>query len=63
MDIALERILSLVPKKENGKFVHGAKKAFADKIGLNHPQIISDWIAERNSSYPNYLYAISAKDK
>lgn len=61
MDIVLERILSLIPRKENGKFVHGAKKAFADKIGLNHPQIISDWIAERNNSYPNYLYAISAK--
>lgn len=61
MDIVLERILTLIPRKESGKFVHGAKKAFADKIGLNHPQIISDWIAERNSSYKNYLYVISAK--
>lgn len=60
MDIVLERILSFIPKKPDGKFVHGAKKDFSEKIGLNHPQIISDWIAGRNSSYKNYVYQIAA---
>jgi hypothetical protein len=62
MDITLERILSLIPRKPDGKFVHGAKKAFAEKIdGLNHPQIIADWEAGRNKSYNNYLYQIADK--
>lgn len=61
MDITLERVLSFIPRKPDGKFVHGAKKIFAESIGLNHPQIISDWMAGRNSSYRNYLYAVSAK--
>lgn len=61
MDITLERILSLIPKKPDGKYVHGAKKEFAESIGLNHAQIIADWEGGRNSSYKNYLYVISAK--
>ena len=61
MDVTLERILSLIPKKPDGKFVHGAKKEFAENIGLNHGQIIADWEAGRNLSYKNYLYAIAAK--
>ena len=61
MDITLERILSLIPRKENGKFVHGEVKAFADRIGLRHPQIVSDWIGDRNKSYTKYLYQISDK--
>lgn len=60
MDIVLERILSLIPRKPNGKFVHGAKTEFAEKIGLNHPQIVSDWASGRSNSYRNYLYQISA---
>lgn len=59
MDITLNRILSLLPKKPDGKLMHGAKKAFAEKIGLNHPQIVSDWQAGRNASYRNYLYQIA----
>ena len=27
MDITLERILSLIPRKEDGSFVHGGKAA------------------------------------
>lgn len=60
MDIVLERILSLLPKKPDGKFVHGAKKDLADKIGINS-DIISQWVAGTNKSYTNYLYNISAK--
>lgn len=60
MDITLERILSLIPKKENGDFVHGAKKMFAQKIGLDSGNVVSDWINERSHSYKNYLYKISA---
>ncbi len=59
MDETLNRILSLLPKKPDGKLMHGAKKAFAEKIGLNHPQIVSDWQAGRNASYRNYLYQIA----
>ena len=61
MDKTLNRILSLIPKKPDGKYVHGAKKEFADNIGLNHSQIITDWESGRNASYKNYLYAIAAK--
>lgn len=60
MDIVLERILSLIPKKEDGKFVHGAKKAFSDKLNLPHNLVI-EWEKGRNKSYHNYLYEIAAK--
>lgn len=60
MDIMLERILSLIPTKENGDFVHGEKKKFAEKIGLKSGNVISDWIMGRSSSYANYIYKISA---
>lgn len=61
MDITLERILSLIPKKENGDFQHGAQKAFANSIGLKSGNLIADWIKGRSESYTNYLYEISAK--
>lgn len=61
MDITLERILSLIPKKENGDFQHGAKKEFAQNIGLKSGNLISDWINGRSESYTGYLYEISAK--
>lgn len=61
MDITLERILSLIPKKENGDFQHGAQKAFANSIGLKSGNLIADWIKGRSESYKNYLYEISAK--
>lgn len=59
MDIVLERILSLIPKKENGDFMHGAKKAFAISIGFKSGEIISDWIAGRSTSYKGHLQEIS----
>lgn len=60
MDITLERILSLVPKKPDGKYVHGAKKAFCENIGAP-TNIVSEWEADKTKSYRNYLYTISAK--
>lgn len=60
MDILLERILSLIPKKENGDFRHGAKKEFATSIGFKSGEIVSDWIAGRSKSYEGYVYQISA---
>ena len=42
MDIVLERILSLIPKKENGDFVHGSKKEFCQKIDAP-TNIVNAW--------------------
>lgn len=61
MDITLERILSLIPKGKDGKFKHGALKAFANSIGLKSGNLISDWSNNRSHSYLNYLYEISEK--
>lgn len=61
MDITLERILSLIPRKEDGKYVHGAKKEFAESVGLKNGNLISDWEKGRTNSYTNYLYEIAAK--
>lgn len=61
MDITLERILSLIPRKPNGDFVHGAKKEFAQSLGLLNGNLVSDWIKGRTNSYNNYLYQISDK--
>lgn len=60
MDIMLERMLSLIPKKENGKYVHGAKKEFCEAIGAP-TNIVSEWEAGKTKSYRNYLYVVSAK--
>lgn len=60
MDIVLERILSLIPKKPDGSFVHGARKEFARSIGLRSGNVISDWISGRSESYTGYLYQISS---
>ena len=60
MDKTLERILSLIPKKENGDFKHGALAQFARPLGFKDGHIVSDWIAGNSESYKNYLYQISA---
>lgn len=60
MDITLERILSLIPKKPDGNYVHGAKKKFCESIGAP-TNIISEWEAGKTKSYRNYLFAISAR--
>lgn len=59
MDIMLERILSLIPQKPDGKFVHGAKKEFADKLGIDN-STITQWINGKSKSYRNYLYQLSS---
>lgn len=59
MDIMLDRILSLIPRKPDGKFKHGALKEFAVRLGFKDGHIISDWIAGNATSYKNYLYEIS----
>ena len=61
MDIILERILSLIPKKPDGTYIHGAKKDFAQSLGLENGNLVSDWEKGRTSSYTNYLYEIAAK--
>lgn len=60
MDITLERILSLLPRKPDGKFVHGCKKEFAQKIGYDGGEIVSMWISGDSASYKNKLHEISA---
>lgn len=61
MDIVLERILSLIPKKPDGKYVHGAKKEFAQSIGYDGGDIVSMWINGSSKSYMGKLHEISAK--
>lgn len=61
MDITLERIISLIPKKPDGKFQHGELKKFANSIGLKSGNLISDWLKGRSVSYNNYIYEISDK--
>lgn len=60
MDITLQRILSLIPKSEKGKYVHGAKKEFAVSIGYEDGDIISHWETGKSHSYMNKLYEIAA---
>lgn len=61
MDITLERVLSLLPRKEDGSFEHGAKKEFAQSIGYSSGEIISMWIKGSSSSYKTKLHEISMK--
>lgn len=59
MDIMLTRILSLIPKKPDGKFVHGALKEFANKLNLKSGNVVSDWMNGRSTSYISYVYQIA----
>ena len=61
MDIMLERILSLIPRDDDGKYVHGAKAEFAKSIGYNDGAIVSMWIKGTSTSYKNKLHDISEK--
>ena len=61
MDIILERILSLIPKKGDGSFVHGGKAAFAKSIGYDSGDIVSMWIKGSSNSYLKKLHEIAAK--
>lgn len=60
MDIVLERMLSLIPRKPDGKFVHGALKEFANSVGLKSGNLVSDWMNGRSASYLNYVYTVAA---
>lgn len=60
MDIILERMLSLIPKKADGKFVHGALKEFANSVGLKSGNLVSDWMNGRSTSYLNYVYTVAS---
>lgn len=61
MDTTLERIVSLMPHDKNGNIEHGARKVFAETIGLRSGNLISDWMNGRSSSYKNYVYEIALK--
>ena len=61
MDIVLERILSLIPKGPDGKYVHGAKTKFAKKIGYNDGAIVAMWENGSSISYNKKLYQIAEK--
>ena len=58
IDILLERILSLIPRKPDGKYVHGAKKTFCERIGAP-TNIISEWETGKTKSYRNYVHAVA----
>lgn len=55
MDIVLDRMLSLIPRKPDGKYVHGSKKAFCESIGAP-TNIISEWESGKTRSYRNYVF-------
>lgn len=59
MDIVLERILSLLPRKEDGRLVHGAKKEFADMLGIDKA-VVTQWTNGSSKSYNGYLHQIAS---
>lgn len=61
MDIMLSRILSLIPKNENGKYKHGSKADFARSIGYDSGDIVSMWENGSSVSYKKKLHEIAAK--
>lgn len=60
LDITLKRILSLIPKRADGKYVHGAKKKFAESIGYVGGEIVNMWENGSSKSYMGKLYEISS---
>lgn len=60
MDITLERVLSLIPKKPDGKYIHGAKKEFAESLGYEGGEIVTMWEKGKSNSYLGKLYEIAA---
>lgn len=60
MDITLKRILSLIPKKANGQFQHGAISAFASSIGYKNGNVVSQWISGESASYQKKLHEIAS---
>lgn len=60
MDKMLNRILSLIPKDETGKYKHGAKAEFARNLGYGSGDIVSMWENGSSSSYKKKLHEIAA---
>lgn len=61
MDKTLERILSLLPQKEDGTLKHGAKAEFARSLGYDSGDIVSMWVKGSSDSYKKKLHEIAAK--
>ena len=61
MDKTLERILSLLPRKEDGRLRHGARSDFARSIGYADGHIVSMWESGSSDSYKKKLHEIAAK--
>ena len=59
MDILLERILSLIPRKSDGKFVHGAISRFGKSIGYAGGEIVANWISGQSDSYKKKVQQIA----
>lgn len=59
MDIMLKRILSLIPKKEDGCYKHGEKKRFAERIGYSGGEIVSMWEKGDSKSYRQKIHQIA----
>jgi transcriptional regulator with XRE-family HTH domain len=59
MDIVLSRILSLLPTHSDGRFVRGAKKEFATRIGYDSGDIVSMWIKGTSNSYLGKIHEIA----
>jgi len=60
MDKTLERILSLIPRKPDGTYVHGEKAKFADNLGMAR-NLVTMWESGQSQSYRNKLHEIAAK--
>jgi hypothetical protein len=61
MTVTVERILSLLPKNEDGKYTHGAKTDFARSIGYKDGHVFPAWINGTSDSYKGKLAEISLK--
>ena len=61
LDITLERILSLLPRNENGKIKRGEQAKFARSIGYDSGDIVSMWKNGSSTSYLTKIHEISAK--
>lgn len=60
MDVTLDRILSLLPRNEDGKIRHGAKAELARSLGFSDGAIVSMWEKGTSKSYTGYLYEIAS---
>lgn len=59
MDVTLDRILSLLPRNDDGKIRHGAKAELARSLGFSDGAIVSMWEKGTSKSYNGYLYEIA----